>query len=147
MPYRDNYPSTVSEILDDRMTFRPEALRAVRAFRRSNPWRGTIAERFAKFRTLNEALADAYRMATPKLAARHITGSCSASSCYRPGKHAITLSGRLSVVTYLHEFAHARGCDERRAVRWSVNLFRRVFPGSYARCRHSGHMLISDRSR
>jgi hypothetical protein len=49
--------------------------------------------------------------------------------------------GRLSVVTYLHEFAHALGRDERGACRWSINLFRRVFPEQFARLAASGHTL------
>jgi hypothetical protein len=45
-------------------------------------------------------------------------------------------------VTFLHEFAHARGFDERQACRWSINLFRRCFPRSFASCRQVGHTLV-----
>ena len=48
------------------------------------------------------------------------------------------------MLTYLHEFAHARGYDERGACRWSLNLFRRCFPRSFARCRPVGHTLVRD---
>jgi hypothetical protein len=145
VPYRANYPATVQEVLDPPVRFKPAALRAVRAFARSRPWRGTLAERKAKFRRLNRALAAAYGIAVPRLVFRNVgAGMSSGASSYRPGSHAIALAGRLSVVTYLHEFAHARGADERRAVRWSVNLFRRVFPRSFARCRHAGHTLVRD---
>ena len=50
----------------------------------------------------------------------------------------------LSVLAYLHEFAHARGADERQACHWSINLFRRCFPRSFARCRAVGHTLVRD---
>ena len=63
---------------------------------------------------------------------------------FMPGRNRINLP-TLSVVTYLHEFAHSRGADERQACGWSINLFRRIFPRSYARCRHQGHMLIAGR--
>ena len=143
MPYRRNYPRTIEEVLDPALTFRPAALRAVRAFARSQPWRGTLAEREAKFRRLNRALAAAYGIAEARLIFRGVAaGADSGPSSYRPGTHTITLAGRLSVVTYLHEFAHARGADERRACRWSINLFRRCFPRSFARCRGVGHMLV-----
>jgi hypothetical protein len=56
----------------------------------------------------------------------------------------IALVGKLSVVTYLHELAHARGYDERQAVKWSVNLFRKVFPRSFARCQQEGHLLTTN---
>jgi hypothetical protein len=69
-------------------------------------------------------------------------GTHSGASNYRPACHTITLTGKLSVLTYLHEFAHARGADERQACRWSINLFRRCFPRSFARCRAVGHTLV-----
>ena len=52
--------------------------------------------------------------------------------------------GRLSVVTFLHEFGHALGYGERGACRWSINLFRRCFPRSFARCRQAGHTLVRE---
>ena len=54
---------------------------------------------------------------------------------------------RLSVVTYLHEFAHAMGRDERGACRWSLNLFRRVFPEQFARLRTDGHTVRNRETR
>lgn len=141
MPYRANYPATVAEIIDESAKYRPAALRAVREFRRAKAWRGSVEERKAKFRTLNAALAAAYGIPEPSLACNVDESQSSGSSYYRPDTHSIALNGRLSVVTFLHEFAHARGFDERQAVRWSVNLFRRVFPRSFARCRQVGHTL------
>jgi hypothetical protein len=44
----------------------------------------------------------------------------------------------------LHEFAHARGADERQACRWSINLFKKCFPRSFARCRVIGHTLVCE---
>jgi hypothetical protein len=142
MPYRRNYPRSVAEVLDDRMTFRPAALRAVRAFARSKPWRGTFAERWDKFMALRQALSEAYGVAP--ILEFHGTEQPGAvgNGAYWPAFNKIVLVGRLSVVTFLHEFAHARGADERQAVRWSVNLFRRCFPRSFARCRQVGHLLV-----
>lgn len=137
MPYRANYPATVVEVLDNTLTFKPETLRALRAFRRAKPWRGTPAERIAKFRTLHRDLCRIYGLRT-RLTRR--MGRL-AMACYVPSRNRIILP-ELSVVTYLHELGHARGWDERQACRWSINLFRRIFPQSYARCRHRGHMLI-----
>lgn len=141
MSYRRNYPRTVAEILNKRLTFRPETLLELRMFRRSRPWRGTPAERLRKFQVLHEGLCSVYGLRVD-LVCHQLDGGSSGSSCYVPGRARIILSGRLSVVTYLHELGHARGWDERQAVRWSVNLFRRVFPRSFARCRQVGHMLL-----
>jgi hypothetical protein len=145
MTTRRNYPATVAEVLDPAMTFKPAALRAVRAFARSKPWRGSIARRKDKFRRLNRELAHAYGIPAPRLVFDGIeAGGPSGASSYRPLTHTITLSGKLSVLTYLHEFAHARGAGERQACRWSINLFRRCFPRSFDRCRAVGHTLIRD---
>jgi hypothetical protein len=136
------YPETVTEVLDDSARFKPAALRALREFRRSRPWRGSVEEREEKFRTLNHALAGAYGIREPELVVEALDGTTSGRSHYTPALHRIVLSGKLSVVTYLHEFAHARGMGERGAARWSINLFRRIFPGEYGRLIHVGHMLV-----
>jgi hypothetical protein len=143
MPYRANYPATVAEVLDDRMTFRPETLRALRAFRRARPWRGTFEERATKFAALHAELCRIYGLDT-RLSQRSWRRIDVA--CYVPSADRIVLP-RLSVVTYLHELGHARGWDERQTCKWSINLFRRIFPRSYARCRHRGHMLVRDGRR
>lgn len=135
MPYRANYPATVAEILSDRITYRPAALRAVRKLRKAKAWRGTMAHRLELFRTCARELAEAYGLPRPNVRRGVV-------DCYVPSANTIRLA-KLSVVTLLHEFAHARGYDERQAVRWSVNLFRRLFPRSYARCQHVGHMLVA----
>ena len=139
------YPATVAECLDERARYRRGVVVAARAFAREGPWRGTLEERAAKFRRLNAALARAYGMPAPELRFAGIHGSFSgASSCRRGGDGSpavITMRGKLSVVTFLHEFAHALGRDERGACRWSINLFRRVFPEQYARLRADGHTL------
>ncbi len=145
------YPRTAAECLRDGMKFRRGGVAAVKAFRRAGPWRGTLDERKARFRGLNDALAEAYEMPTPELRFAGIDGSFSgASSCRRRGEArpaVITMRGKLSVVTFLHEFAHALGRDERGACRWSINLFRRVFPEQYARLRADGHTLRSTSGR
>lgn len=140
------YPATVGECLSDRKTFRPDALRAVRRFRRSKPFRGTIAERKAKYRKLNRELAAAYGIPVPTLRFRGVESDTdSGSSCYCRLDHSITLRGRLSVITFLHEFGHARGYGERGACRFSLNLFRRFFPRAFARLRQVGHTLVRNR--
>ena len=136
-----NYPATVAEILDDAMRFNRDAVAAVRAFARSKPWRGTASTRKAKLLGLRDALAEAYGMAKPKMRFERITGACSGSSSYNTATNVITIRGKLSVVTFLHEFRHAMGGDERQATKWSVNLFRRCFPLSYGRCDHEAHTL------
>jgi len=99
----------------------------------SRPWHGSQAARRRKFRRLHEALCRVYGVR-----AQLVFGGW--YSRYWIAERAIHLA-ELSVVTYLHEFAHARGWRERQACRWSINLFRRVFPREFARCRRDGHVL------
>jgi len=141
VPKRD-YPQCVLEILNDQMSYRSAAVRAVQRFARMNPWRGTVEERKARFRKLNHDLSGAYGIFEPDLVFDCIDGGSSGSSHYIPSERRIVIVGKLSVVTYLHEFAHALELDERDACRWSINLFKRCFPSHYARLVHVGHVLI-----
>jgi hypothetical protein len=138
---RDPYPESIREVLDEEMKFRPEALAAVRAFARSKPWRGTLVERWRKFLTVNRDLAAAYGIEPPTLILRGNGTGDSGASFYLQQGHVIVMRGRLSVVTFLHEFAHALGKGERGACRWSLNLFRRYFPRSFDQCQPDRHML------
>ena len=135
-----DYPATIDEVLEPPVKFRLQTVRAVKAFARSRPWRGSLAERAEKFQTLHRSLCGIYGKRTA-LRFGLLDGGCSGASSFHPGGDQIVLVGKLSVVTYLHEFAHALGRGERGAVRWSVNLFRRCSPRSFARAQAEGHML------
>jgi len=140
MSNRRNYPQSVDEVIDPGMTFRPGVLAAVYAFKRSYPWRGTLDERKSKFLTLHQALCAVYGKRTI-LTFERIDGGPSDDSSYCPATDTICLRGKLSVVTYLHEVAHALGRDERGAAKWSLNLFKRCFPRLFANSVKEGHVL------
>lgn len=137
----NSYPATAQECLHPNAKFRPAVLRAVRTFRRAKPWRGTQQERIIKFAHLHQQLCQIYRLPVELRFSIGAAESDSGHSHYSPAARQIVLSGRLSVITYLHEFAHARfGRSERKAVTWSLNLFRRTFPRSFARLQFEGHV-------
>ncbi len=142
MPNARTYPATVAECIDDSMRFNPAAFRAVRRLARSKPWQGDAEMRRAKLYACGRELAAAYGIHVP-----HVTCNPGLPDCYVPAECRINLSPRLSVVTFLHEFAHhlqhcRRGrTTERFACRWSINLFKRCFPRSFARCVPEGHCL------
>lgn len=126
------YPATVAECLRPRATFKPGVLAALRALRRARPWRVEGEARLALLRPCAAALARCYGVPAPRLEF--------GGDCYAGG--AIYLDPEVvSVLTFLHEFAHHLGRDERGACRWSLNLFRRVFPRSFARLVPVGHTL------
>lgn len=141
MTYRANYPRTAAEVTDPSATYRPTTLAAVRAYARSKPFRG---ERKAKAERLLADLAVAYRRRVPTLVLVAAGGDY-----YRPATDTICLTDNpghpFSVLTLLHEFGHALGKDERQTCRWSINLFARCFPRSYARLTADGHCLRRSR--
>ncbi len=64
------------------------------------------------------------------------------SSYYNSKKETIVLN-KPSILTALHEFAHhIKGPSEKKACRWSVQLFKIVFYKSYKQLNWKGHMLI-----
>jgi hypothetical protein len=142
MTFSLNYPQSIAEILDEAMKFRPATLEAVLRFKETYPWRGSVEERKQKFLWLHEQLCGIYGKETT-LQFKDLDGGSSGNSTYCRETDSITIRGRLSVVTYLHEFAHSLGRDEHGACRWSVNLFRKCFPRQFAKCSQDGHMLLS----
>jgi hypothetical protein len=50
-----------------------------------------------------------------------------------------------SIISSLHEFAHhILGRNEKKACRWSVQLFKKVFPKAFARLSFQGHLLVKN---
>lgn len=143
MPSMNQYPRRVADVIDENATYCADALRAVRELKKSKPWRGTTRERTAKFDRCLRSLCAAYGLDMVRLAVRGI-GTARSNGMFCREANTITLVGKLSVVTFLHEFAHARGMKERGACRWSVNLFKRVFPKQYEKLRSVGHILVTD---
>src|SRR5262245_58523333 len=96
---RDDYPQTVNEGLSDRATFHPACLRALRAFRRSKPWRGTVGERIAKFRRLHAELCMVYGLWTTLAFRLPRKGeAATGNGIYSPARDEVVLIGRLSVI-------------------------------------------------
>ena len=145
IPPMESYPRSVSECVEER-TYQRETVAAIREYRRSKPWRGSLSERTQKLRRLHSALCTAYGLTTDLICSvGDDDAGSSGGSHYSPSRNRITLTGRLSVITYLHEFGHALGYGEQGACRWSINLFRRFFPRSYSRLQAEGHTLIRPR--
>lgn len=66
-----------------------------------------------------------------------------APSCYYNKKtKTININKSLSIISTLHELAHhLYGPSELRACRWSIHLFRNVFPIGFKKLSWDGHML------
>lgn len=141
-----DYPSSLDEVIKD-VSYKKETLAAVRRFKRSNPWKGTFPVRLRKFVRLHSDLCDIYGVDVELCIDPSILeDSHSGRSNFNPALNAITLHGKLSVLTFLHEWGHVlKGYSEYKACVWSVNLFRRVFPDNFDRLRNNarGHFLAA----
>lgn len=141
----NEYPATVAEVRDPAALFKPAALRALKRYRRAKPWRGDRATRAEKAQHALDWLATAYGVPPVLLKVG------SRPDCFEPYHRVIWLRespGKpFSVLSLLHEFGHARGMNERRACRWSINIFARVFPRSFANLEPVGHTLVRRRDR
>ncbi len=146
-PLRE-YPKTVAECIDDDLKYRRGTYTALKAFKRSRPWAGSQADMQEKLRILNRKLAEIYEIEIPKLVFvdKFPSGPC----CFPHSKPSIIIlqptdDGRYSVVAFLHEFGHSLGKGEKGACRWSLNLFKRIFPESYEKLEPEGHLLMRKR--
>lgn len=132
----NNYPNHVNDVICE-MEYPPAVLQALYNYRDSRPWRGTLRERQTKLRKLHREL----NAVTGRKTRLKIQG-VSIPDRYQISADCIYLNSEFSVITYLHEYAHALfGRDEVTACRWSINLFRKVFPRSYSRLEVVGHTL------
>jgi hypothetical protein len=134
------YPQSLEQALGQPLTFRPSTLRALGDFARSKPWRGKLEERCSKFQKLHSALCRIYAKNPTLIILGDGTGD-SGGSFFDPEANLIELRGRLSVITFLHEWGHVlKGRSEFEACRWSLRLFRRGFPKSWEGLRWEGHV-------
>jgi hypothetical protein len=118
------YPK-IDDHIDDTLKFCKDTLNAINEFKTMKPWRGTIRERRSKLVYLHRHLCEIYGIdigITFDIAVK--------KNVYLPDENLIVLKS-CSVLAFLHEFAHARGRDEKGANRWSLNLFKRCFPKSF----------------
>lgn len=114
-------------------------------------WKGRIRERKQAFLMLNRAFNDTFkrdivlRFAIPK---RFKEWQPSGMSQYVPPPiDAIVLSGRLSMVTFLHEYAHALGCNQKESQEFALGVFKSVFPDKWAKIDKSQkHFVIKEGS-
>lgn len=138
-----DYPENVESVIDDEIAYRRGVIPALKQFKKhikthrlsKHDSPEIILRRFNAMRTLVQVLSIIYQKPVPEVRLGVITGEpgSSGSSCYIPAMHTIVLNGRLSVLTLLHEFAHALGKDEKAACKWSLNLFKKVYPRQFRR--------------
>jgi len=130
----------------EQLTLSASATAALKAFRDSKPWRGSLDQRREKFETFHAALCEATGL-TPELVlleverdAGVVTGG---NGGYSGRRNTIVLAGKLSVVTYLFAFGLLAGLDGRdEAMKWARGLFKHFFPRSAAGCVEVGGLML-----
>lgn len=124
------------------MEFEQELIDIIKLWSESKIWRPkektteALEERKAKFVYCHEMLNRYYQKnvklvfkVTPETDA--IPGS-SGRSGYSLEQDTIYIIGRLSAITFLHEWAHALGMNQEQANEYSLGLFKIGFPNSHA---------------
>ena len=147
-------PDFVMAVIDEELQFPENTLEAMRTFKRTCKMEGpgTFQERMAVridgMRALIVVMADDYHIPALRLAMMNISPSGnSSSSYYNSAENLIMMIGKLSIITLLHEFAHAlqwTSADEViTATRepnpepwarvYSLTLFRKMYPVAFER--------------
>ena len=135
----------------------PEAVVvALQAFKRNHktnsplPFEQATAARFAAMQALANVICAAYERDPVTLRMRNISpGGESAASHYNSEEEYVLLTGKLSVITFLHEMAHVLQYDEEQARKWSLTLFKKVYPIAFEKLNSVGGVgsfyLVRDR--
>jgi len=127
-------------------TLNPASVEAIKRFRASKPWRGTFAERFDKFMSLRQGLAEANDVA-PILEFRGVEdGRNQGNGVWVSELNTIILVGKLSFVTFLYCFICSCGIDRDNALKSARKIFRHYFPRSFGGCRQVGDCLVRDQA-
>ena len=124
--------------LEESMKFKKGAIRALKTFRTKKTYKEeNKSKRLKAMVKLIEDLSFTYEVEPPNVVFNEDpvsqTGSLDSHVICAPDNEqkTIVIRGKLSIITLLHEFAHVIGRDQQRAVRWSLNLFQRVYPKQY----------------
>jgi hypothetical protein len=120
----------------------PEFIEVLEGFKQLHPWQGTRDEIEGKFRMLHEAAKEVFGVNTALVI--NWRGGFSGFSFYIrcEDQEAIYLEGKPSVITYLHELAHAMGYDELGAHIWSEALFALVWPKLFEKLTRDSHGML-----
>ena len=117
----------------------PELLSALKDFKRQHPWTGDLVDRKNKFmmlhRRFNELFDKDVDLDLTKVRDGFDSGQSYAAR-HSPPK--IGIVGKLSVITFIHEWAHILGANETDAQTWALDLYKQTFPKNFAKLKFAG---------
>lgn len=136
-------PYTKEDVLCD-MEYPEAVLEAMKECRAKHIWRLPLNDKIEAVNALFERLCQIYNITEGHLIfALEEGATTSGRSTYHTPTKTITLAGKFSMLTFLHEFAHLNGGqDELSCSKWAVNLFRKIFPVSFSRLRFQDGMFV-----
>jgi len=145
----DGYPATVAECIRPDIKFKLGVIAAVKKFKDRKTFKTSNKTRLKYMQIMAKELSEVYEVEAPTVTVEGIdldkkvkdTEEDSGSSSYNREDKTITMRGKLSIVTFLHEFAHHLGKNERLAAIWSINLFRKTYPHQFRKLAAVGHTL------
>jgi len=126
-----------------------KSISVLQEFKKKNPWKGRIPVRKEKFLWLNNKLNKIHsrnirlKFRVPsKLNKWHASGYSNVNW----NSQTIILRGRLSVITFLHEWGHILlGYSERHAQCFATKLFRKIFPKKWKKLTEWRFLVIKGR--
>lgn len=128
-----DYPKT--PMVDKKFKLHPKVIEILTRFKKARPYKVNSQTFLNLTQALYYELSKHYNIRVPPV--RHVGQwkGPSAQSHYSPATHRITLAGKRSIITALHEFMHARGYGETAAVWWSINCYKLIWPKSFKNLR------------
>ena len=103
---------------------------------RNRFWEGKIQDRKDAMKELNTDMNEIFGLEV-KLITKHIPHfyrlwERSDNSQYDTISKTITLRGRISLITYLHEYGHALGLNQEMSQAFATHIFERAYPEKLA---------------
>ena len=125
-----------------------EIVKCLLKFKNENPWAGSVEERKNKFLKLHNELNIVFHKNVKlvfEISDKISEWFLSKNSYYDAGVDTIVLMGRLSVITYLHEYGHSLNMRQEEAIMFSQDLFRKVFPEKWEKLNGDNFLVLKTR--
>lgn len=136
-----NYP-TKEKILRHLPKIKKEVILTLKNFKK-DLWRknDSTEEKFRHLSALIYVLDSIYYKPTTNVS--FIPDALSYS--YDPFTNTIVINKSSSIISTLHEYGHKLfGPSETKACRWSVSLFKKIYPKAFAKLKWQRHMLVRE---
>jgi hypothetical protein len=142
-------PSCIADVLVDNPLYPAGVCRAVKTFRSSKPFRGSINERQIKFAEFVDAMNTALDMNVGIVFHQpECQNSFNSGVDCRGDRPVIVIVGKLSIATLFYCYAGCMAEDDPQMadhwgrMKWAANLFKRFFPRSFSGIDTSGTFLV-----